>query len=67
MLFITPIINAFMWIGYLVGAFIVLWGFVPTWGGWRSLDYKGKAIAIGGAIVCVLCGYGLLTTVVITF
>lgn len=54
-----------MWVGYLVGAFIVLWGFVPAWGGWQSLDYRGKAVAIGGTILCVLCGYGLVTTIVI--
>ncbi len=67
MLFVSPIINILMWIGYLLGAFVMLWGLVPVWGGWQSLDYRGKAVTVGGTILCVLCGYNLVTTIVMPF
>jgi len=67
MLFVSSIINMLMWAGYLIGAFIMLWAFIPVWGGWRSLNREGKAIAVSGAVMCLVCGYNLITTTVIPF
>lgn len=67
MLWVAPIINLLMWIGYLIGAFILIWGLVPTWGGWRTLDYVGKSIVVCGGIICLVCMGGLATTSVMPF
>lgn len=65
MLWIAPIINMLLWVGYLAGAIALVWGLVPAWGGWPSLDRVGKTITVVGGVLCVFCAYWLVTTSVI--
>lgn len=67
MLWVTLIVNLLLWIGYLIGAFILVWGFAPMWGGWHTLNRVGKGVVVCGGIVCLICMGGLVTTSVMPF
>lgn len=67
MLWVAPIINLLMWVDYLVGASILVWGLAPMWGGWRTLDRTSKGIVVCGGIVCFVCMSGLITTSIMPF
>lgn len=67
MLWVVPIVNLLMWIGYLIGALILALGLVPAWDGWHNLDRIGKSIVVCGGIICFMCMGGLVTTSVMPF
>lgn len=59
--------NVLLWVGYLIGAVIFVWGVCPAWGGWHTLNLTGKAITVMGGIAGLGCGLTLVTTSVLPF
>ena len=64
MIFISPLINILLWVGYLGSALIIVWGLVPRWGGWRTLNLQGKVIVISAILICLICLCSLIFTTV---
>lgn len=59
--------NALLWVGYLAGVTVFVWGTCPAWGGWHTLNFVGKGITVLGGIVGLGCALTLVTTSVLPF
>lgn len=64
---VSPLFNLVMWVLYLASAMTLVWGLVPWWGGWHTLNGVGKTLVLCSAVVCVVSSYNLVTTSVIPF
>ena len=64
MMCISVLMCMLLWIGYISGSMVLAWACLPMWGGWSTLDSKGKAFAVVGTSVGVTCGLVLCVSVV---
>lgn len=67
MMWVAPIINLVMWVGYLTGTVVLVWGLAPQWGGWNTLTSNSKAGVVLSGAVGACCALGLITTSVVPF
>lgn len=64
MMCISILICMLLWIGYIGGGIVLAWACLPMWGGWATLDSRGKAFAMVGILVGLACGLVLCTSIV---
>lgn len=55
MFWISPLGSLILWVLYLGGCVGCIYFFLPVFGGWNTLNGKGKAAGISCLVLCLAC------------